>query len=507
MNRKQLREHWIRRSEMKIIVKTSSIEDIKTDAIAIGLFEKEGIERYKGLDKAANGLISNLIKKGEFKGKADEMLFLIPPAGLKAKRMLLLGLGVKEKFTIDKVRQTSAKAGQEMRSKGIKNFAMPVLPIQEDKKRIGQAIAEGLLLGLYQFEEYKTEKKEEKRIDEVVLAAESKKTERDIKNGVETGRILAESTNYARNLVNRPSNDKTPIMLADEARKMAKKTGLSCKVLDEKEIKRLKMGGLIGVSKGSKEPPRFIILEHNRNKKGLDTIVLIGKAITFDSGGISIKPSENMEKMKYDMSGGAAVMGAMMATARLKLPLHIVGLIPATENLPSGTAQKPGDVVRMIDGKTVEIISTDAEGRMILGDALGYAKKYKPKAVIDLATLTGACVIALGNDAIGMMGTDDKLKEKLEKAGELSYERVWELPLWDEYGELIKSDIADIKNVGGRPAGTITGGYFLSRFIEGCPWVHLDIAGTAWEEKGRPYKPKGATGVGVRLLSELLLRW
>ncbi|MBI5182617.1 MAG: leucyl aminopeptidase [Nitrospirae bacterium] len=497
---------------MKIVVRTGKIEDVKAEAIAIGLFEREGAERYNGLDKAADGLISNLIKRGEFKGKADEMLFLILPAGLKAKRILLLGLGEKKKFTVDKLRQAAAKAGQEMKNKGIKGFAMNIpshipLPQGEGARRVGQAIAEGILLGLYQFEEYKTEKKEEKRIDEVVFAAESKKAERDIKNGVEIGRILAESANFSRNLVNRPSNDKTPIMLADEAKRMAKRFRLASRILGEREIKRLKMGGLIGVSKGSKEPPRFIILEHNRNKKGLDTIVLIGKAITFDSGGISIKPSENMEKMKYDMSGGAAVMGAMMAAARLKLPLHIVGLIPATENLPSGTAQKPGDIVKMIDGKTVEIISTDAEGRMILGDALGYAKRYKPEAVIDLATLTGACVIALGNDAIGMMGTDDKLKERIKIAGELSYERVWELPLWDEYGELIKSDIADIKNVGGRPAGTITGGYFLSRFIEGCPWAHLDIAGTAWEEKGRPYKPKGATGVGVRLLSELLLNW
>ncbi|MBI5179887.1 MAG: leucyl aminopeptidase [Nitrospirae bacterium] len=492
---------------MKIVVKTERIEDIKTDAIAIGLFEKETIERYKAFDKATNGLISGLIKRGEFKGKVDEILFLIPSAGLKAKRIMLLGLGEKEKFTVDKVRHSSAKAGQEMRNKDIKNFAMPILSIQEDKKRIGQAITEGLLLGLYQFDEYKTEKKNGKKINEAVIVLDKKADERAIKNGVETGMILAEAANFTRDLVNRPSNDKTPIMLADEAKRMAKRFGVSCRILDEKGIKRLKMGGLIGVSKGSKEPPRFIILEHNRNKKGVDTIVIVGKAITFDSGGISIKPSENMEKMKYDMSGGAAVMGAMMAAARLKISLHIVGLIPATENLPSGTAQKPGDIVRMMDGKTVEIISTDAEGRMILGDALIYAKRYKPDAVIDLATLTGACVIALGNDAIGMMGTDDKLKEKIKKAGELSYERVWELPLWDEYGELIKSDIADLKNVGGRPAGTITGGYFLSRFIERCSWAHLDIAGTAWEEKGRPYKPKGASGVGVRLLSELFLNW
>jgi leucyl aminopeptidase len=486
------------------------IKKIRAEAIVVTLFEKEGVERYKGLDKAVKRLISDLIKRGDFKGKADEMLFLLTPLGILVKRILLIGLGEKEKYSIDKLRQVSAKAGQEMRNRGINGFTMQVPgsdALKEDSKRKGQAIAEGLILGLYQFEEYKTEKKEEKRIDKVVIAARDEREAREVKKGVALGKVLAEAVSFSRDLVNRPSNDKTPIMLSDEARRMAGRFGLSCEILNEAAIKRLKMGGLLGVAKGSKEPPRFIILGHNRNTKNLDTIVIVGKAITFDSGGISIKPSENMEKMKYDMSGGAAVMGAMLTAARLNIPLRIIGLIPATENLPSGTAQKPGDIVQMYDGKTVEIISTDAEGRMILGDALSYAKRYKPKAMIDLATLTGACVIALGNDAIGMMGTDDKLKERIKKAGELSYERVWELPLWEEYGALIKSDIADIKNVGGRPAGTITGGFFLSRFIEKIPWVHLDIAGTAWEEKGKPYKPKGATGIGVRLLSELFLNW
>ncbi len=495
---------------MKVSVATMDIKKIKAEAMVISLFEKEGTGGYKDFDKAARGLIADLVKKGNFKGKAGESLFLLPSLEIYPKRILLLGLGEKEKYTLDKMRQASAKAGQEMRSRGIKTFAMQVPgsdALKEDNKRKGQAIAEGLILGLYQFEEYKTEKKEEKQIGEVIIAVKDKKEEREVKKGVELGRALAEAANFTRDLVNRPSNDKTPIMLSDEARRMAGRFGLSCEILNEAAIKRLKMGGLLGVAKGSKEPPRFIILGHNKNAKNLDTIVIIGKAVTFDSGGISIKPSENMEKMKYDMSGGAAVMGAMQTAARLNIPLRIIGLIPAAENLPSGTAQKPGDIVKMYDGKTVEIISTDAEGRMILGDALSYAKSYKPKAVIDLATLTGACVIALGNDAIGMMGTDDKLKDKIKKAGELSYERVWELPLWEEYGELIKSDIADIKNVGGRPAGTITGGFFLSRFIEKTPWAHLDIAGTAWEEKGRPYKPKGATGVGIRLLSELFINW
>jgi leucyl aminopeptidase len=269
-------------------------------------------------------------------------------------------------------------------------------------------------------------------------------------------------------------------------------------------MEKIGMGAILGVARGSLEPPRFIILEYGRARKGRRPIVLVGKSITFDSGGISLKPSEKMEQMKDDMSGGAAVLGALRAIAQLKLPLHVVGLLPATENMPSGTAIKPGDILKSLSGKTIEVINTDAEGRLCLADALTYAARYKPEAIIDLATLTGACVVALGNYAIGVMSRSPELMERIKRAGERSGERVWELPLWEEYNEQIKSDIADLKNVGGRGAGSITAGLFLHKFVGDYPWVHLDIAGTAWIETDRPYCPKGATGVGVRLLVEYL---
>jgi leucyl aminopeptidase len=302
----------------------------------------------------------------------------------------------------------------------------------------------------------------------------------------------------------------TPSILAEQARQMAKDCHLKCEVLDRKDIEKLGMGLLLGVAQGSEEPPKFIILEHRGGKRGQGNLVLVGKGITFDSGGISIKPADGMERMKYDMSGGAAVLGALRATALLNVPQNVIGLIPATENLPSGKATKPGDVHRAMNGKTVEIINTDAEGRLILGDALAYAARYQPIACVDLATLTGACVVALGHEAIGMMGNAqcEALMDRLRQAGTRTGERVWQLPLWDEYLEHVKSDVADVKNVGmGRAAGSIAGAAFLAKFVDGYPWVHLDIAGTAWADREQPYKPKGGTGVGVRLLTQMVLDW
>lgn len=267
------------------------------------------------------------------------------------------------------------------------------------------------------------------------------------------------------------------------------------------------MGGLLGVSQGSSQPPKFIILEYNARAKKQDTIILVGKGVTFDAGGICLKQAKDMDQMKSDMSGGAAVMGAIQAICKMKLPQHVVGLIPCTENMPSGSAIKPGDIIKFYSGKTAEVVNTDAEGRLILADALGYAEKYEPNAVIDLATLTGSCVVALGNIVTGMMGNNEELKKRIKTAGEKSWERVWELPLWDEYQEQIKSDIADIKNTGGPYAGAITAACFLSKFTEKYPWVHLDIAGTSWCDKSKPCIQKGATGVGVRLLVQLIRNW
>jgi leucyl aminopeptidase len=328
-----------------------------------------------------------------------------------------------------------------------------------------------------------------------------------VEEGARVGQIVAEAACLVRDLGNQPGNVATPTMLAQTAQRIAQQHGLRCQVLDRVQIEELGMGAFMSVARGSQEPPKFIILEHNADHEDLQTLVLVGKGITFDSGGISIKPGEKMEMMKFDMSGGAAVLGTLQAVAQLDLPLHVVGLVPATENLPSGTATKPGDIVRALSGKTIEVINTDAEGRMILADALAYAQRYQPAAVIDLATLTGACVVALGHHAIGLMGNNLELIARLKEAGQASGERVWELPLWEEYHEQLKSDVADMKNVGGRPAGAITAAALLSKFAEGYPWAHLDIAGTAYTDEEKSYIPKGGTGVGVRLLVELLRNW
>jgi leucyl aminopeptidase len=295
--------------------------------------------------------------------------------------------------------------------------------------------------------------------------------------------------------------------MAQAARRIAKHRRMSLHVLNVAQMKKLGMHAFLGVAQGSDEPAKFIILEYRGAKRGESPIVLIGKGLTFDSGGISIKPSDNMGEMKSDMAGGAAVLGAIMAAAELELPLNVIGLVPATENLPGGCALKPGDILKSFSGQTIEVVNTDAEGRLILADALTYAQRYKPVAVIDLATLTGACKIALGDHVIGMFGNDGSLKEKVRTAGEQTGERVWELPLWEDYHELIKSDVADFKNTGGRAGGAITAAAFLGKFVGDFPWVHLDIAGPAWLAKDKPYTPKGATGVGVRLLVQCLRDW
>jgi leucyl aminopeptidase len=329
--------------------------------------------------------------------------------------------------------------------------------------------------------------------DYSLIESETKKTQ-----------FITQAVYFARDLVSAPSNEMTPSIMAKKAREIANRKKVSCKVLNKARMKEMGMNSMLGVASGSNEEPKFIILEYWGGKKNELPIVLVGKGLTFDSGGICIKPAEKMDEMKSDMSGGAAVMGAIMAAADLHLPLNVVSLIPATENMPSGTAYKPGDILKSYSGKTIEVVNTDAEGRLILADALSYAAGYKPAAIIDVATLTGACIIALGDDVTGMLGTDDELKNEINKAARATGELVWELPLWENYHELIKSDIADYKNSGGRTAGTITAAAFLSKFVGDFPWVHLDIAGPAWIGKDKPYIPKGASGVTVRLLTEYL---
>jgi leucyl aminopeptidase len=354
----------------------------------------------------------------------------------------------------------------------------------------------------------KDSKESDVELERVTLVVSSEDLVAPVREGAWAGEQIAAAVKWARDLVNQPANYATPSVLADEARRMAKSHGLKFQALGPADMRSLGMGALLGVAQGSDQEPRFIILEHNPRGEDTPPIVLIGKGLTFDSGGISIKPSDGMEKMKDDMGGGAAVFGAMQVIAALKVPRRVIGLVPATENLPSGSAYKPGDVLKALTGKTIEVISTDAEGRLILADALGYAQRYQPLAAIDLATLTGACVVALGIQAAGLFCNDDSLAARIEAAGKATGEKVWRMPLWEEYAKLIKSDVADMKNSGGRWGGAITAALFLSKFAEKMPWAHLDIAGPALiDEEEVPYQPKGATGYGVRLLVQMVRDW
>lgn len=493
---------------MKITVKKGSITQEAAEIIVLTHFAEEDslLPDTEKVDRAMGGHIRELLRSGEFSGKANQTAVIHTHGKISSKRVLLVGLGKRADSHVEKIRQAMGKAASQIREMGLKSLCTPVHGRDLSGILIGKAaqtIVEGALLGLYQFTLYKTEEKP-KGLDEIILIETDPKKLPEIQSGITRGQIIAEATNYARDLANNPANVVTPTRLAEEARAIATEYGMRCEVLERADMERLGMGALLGVARGTQEPPKFIILEHKGNTKDRP-IVLAGKSVTFDSGGISLKPSEKMEQMKDDMSGGAAVLAIFRAVGRLQLPVNLIGLLPATDNMPSGTAIHPGDVVKTLSGKTVEVINTDAEGRLCLADALFYATRYTPAAIIDVATLTGACVVALGNHAIGLMGNNPALISRIKEAGEKSGERVWELPLWEEYFEQIKSDVADLKNVGGRPAGMITAGAFLMKFVGDYPWAHLDIAGTAWTDEARPYNSKGATGAGVRLLSQFLL--
>jgi leucyl aminopeptidase len=497
--------------KIKVKVKTGTLSEEPCEIGALYLFEESPLSPLaRTLDKALDKAISSLIKRGEFKPSLNRSYLLQTYGKVPARRLLLLGLGKKKDFSPEKLRQATATAAREARDLGLKELTLPLQPIVEkEASKTSQALVEGALLGLYHFERFKhPEPEERKALKAITLLVEEERQLGEARGGAKRGETISEATCFTRDLVNLPSNEATPSMLAQTARDMARELGLKVKVWKGEALRKLGMGGIITVGKGSNNPPQFVALEYGRKGKG-DTVVLVGKGVTFDSGGISIKPSREMDKMKGDMAGVAAVLGTMraLARARREVPLHVVGLLPLAENMPSGTASRPGDIITCLGGKTVEIITTDAEGRMIVADALSYALRYKPKAIIDLATLTGACVVALGNFASGMLGNNEELKKRIKEAGEATWERVWELPLWEEYDELMKSDVADMKNAGPGVAGAIVGACFLKKFVKDSPWVHLDIAGTAWADKNGPYWREGGTGAGVRLLVELLSRW
>ena len=490
---------------MKFSVVTGRLTDQK-QPILLGLTEGTALPPWAGGWSApVRKAVEGLLKSKRFHGKLNET-FLLP---VGSQWLILVGAGKKAELTLDRVRQAAATASRRAMGAGFETFARGIVSVPNSAAdQVAQAVTEGTILGTYRYEELKAIPPDQKRSLKAVtvVIADSKEKAR-IQEGVRRGQEIAEAVCWARDLVNRPSNKLTPRAMANEAKAAGRKFRFRVKVLAPAAMRRLGMNAILGVAQGSVEPAQFIILEYEgRGSRGKAPILFAGKGITFDSGGISIKPAAKMEQMKYDMSGGAAVLGAIRAIAALKLPVRVVGLVPATENLPSGSAQKPGDVIKTYSGKTVEVENTDAEGRLVLADALGYAQRFRPKAIVDLATLTGACIVALGHHAMGLMGNDPKWMGQVKEAGDRSGERTWELPLWPEYGEQIKSDVADLKNVGVDGAGTITAGYFLKEFVGKIPWVHLDIAGVAWSEAERGYQVKGATGAGIRLLVELASR-
>jgi leucyl aminopeptidase len=496
---------------MQVEGSNRSIEEIDVQALAVAIFKDEKPDKdfVKKLDGLSGGLVSSVIESGEFAGKEGETtyLHLIGNDRLKAQRLLLVGVGRAEDYTISSASQMCGTAVRSLRDKNVKSIAV-VTRATGDADRIGKAAVEGAYIAVFDPDKYRTVDKQDKKIERIVVIVEGA-DQKVIDKGVTAGNIVGESINFTRDMANEPGGYMTPTDMADRAREVAGQYGLSVDILDEARMEQEGMGSLLSVSRGSEQPAKLIILRYtpstvDENNKEL--LAFVGKGVTFDSGGISLKPGENMELMKYDMTGGATVIGAMRAIAQLKPPVPVLGVAPCTENLPSGKATKPGDVVRAMTGKTIEVINTDAEGRLILADAMAYAKKLGATKIIDMATLTGAVSIALGDVNAAVLGTDQALIDEIISAGKEVGEKFWQLPLDKEYSKQIKSDIADIKNVGGRKAGTITAAAFLKEFADGVAWAHLDIAGTAWGDEAKPYRSKGPTGIAVRTLLRIVER-
>jgi len=466
------------------------------------------VANFDPLDESLGLTLTRAVAGGDFRARRGEMLLLYRRGDEGPDRVLLVGVGDRADLSSERLRELGGHAARRAGELRLSEFCVSMAPgwlsRALDLKGAVQAMVEGAVLGDWRFDELRSEQAEDDQrpaLEHLGLLVPTGKSRENAQTAAEIGLAVASSQNYARALAIRPANIVNPRYLADSARRLGNELGLKVTVMDPAAMEKDGMKALLAVAAGSDEEPQFIAVEYRGAKKARP-LVLVGKGVTFDSGGLSLKTPQNMESMKYDMSGAAAVLGAIRAIALLKLRTHVVGLIPAVENLPSGHALKPGDVVTSRSRKTIEVLNTDAEGRLILADALSYAARYEPEAMVDIATLTGACVIALGHQAMGLMGSDESLIQEIRGAGERSGERVWPLPLWPEYREQIKSEIADIKNTGGRPAATITAAMFLREFVGSVPWAHLDIAGTAWAEKATPYLSTGPTGVGVRLFTE-----
>jgi leucyl aminopeptidase len=496
---------------MQITLETKPFIAVETDALVSYVFEEtDPVQgRIVEVDQSAGGLLRKLAKSGELTGKTLEFTLVHSPAGLKAARLLLVGAGKRAQFNSATLRKIAGAALRYLKSRSVKTFAFLV---HEDNatEESAQVIAEGALAADFESDKYKTDKKNDKNIGSVSIVGYSDAQRAAGEKGLSKGRIIAESQNFTRDLVNEPSNKLTPRILGEKAEAMAKSAGLSVEILDEKKIADLKMGALLSVAQGSVEPPRVIVITYNPSsaKRGAPVIGLVGKAVTFDTGGISIKPADGMEKMKYDMAGGATMIGVMRAIAALKPNVKVICVVPSTENMPGGRAQKPGDIQTAMSGKTIEVLNTDAEGRLILADGVHYAKQLGATRLIDAATLTGAIVVALAGINVGVFGSDQPFTDKFLASAKAVGEKMWQMPIDDEYREFIKGTVADIQNISsGKGGGAITGAMFIKEFTGDTPWIHLDIAGTAWNDDAKPWLAKGPTGVALRTLVHLIMSY
>ncbi len=495
---------------MKVEFVEKNFTEVKSDVLILALTtedaepasKKDPTPKFVSLFRDSAGELKRALSGSNFTGDKGQQVTLYPEGRHRVAH--LIGLGQRSQVTVEKLRRAAAAGIKAPRAGNVSSVLLSVLgPTVEQISDYDtvHSILEGAILAAYKFDKYLTQNRKKASLSKFTVALKGVKGDIGRKAARDAASVC-ESVYLTRDLCNAPANDMYPEVLAGIALKIAKKYRLHARIFDEREIRRLKMGGLLAVNSGSKRPPRFITLEYRGKPTSKDWYAIVGKGITFDSGGISLKPAANMGEMKMDMSGAAAVLGTIQNLASLKIPVNVVGIAPSAENLPGGSAYKPGDVLTTMSGITIEVDNTDAEGRIILSDALHYAQRYRPKAIIDLATLTGACVVALGQHATGMFGTGEDVMAQLKEAGEKTFERVWQMPIYEEYEKQIKSDIADVKNVGGRWAGAITAALFLKRFVGDYPWVHLDIAGTAMLEEETDYAPKGGSGVGVRLLTQ-----
>ncbi len=493
--------------DLEFSIKSLAPAHARSACVVVGVFEGGKLSAAaKDIDRASKAYLSGIVRGGDMDGRSGTVLLLHRVPNIAAERVLLVGLGKEEEFSEKAYRSAVSSAVRCLRDTGAAEGVMHLCELDVGKRDIAWKVEQAAILAhevLYRFDQLKSKAAEPRHpLKHLTLCVSDAKALTGAKAGIKRGQAIARGMSFAKNLGNTPSNICTPAYLADQARKLAKKFGFKCEILDQAAAEKLGMRSFLSVGKGSDKPPRFVVLQHEGGPKDLPVLVLVGKAITFDAGGISLKSAAEMDEMNYDMSGGGAVLGTFRAIGELGLKLNVIGLVPSCENMPDAKANKPGDIVASMSGQTIEILNTDAEGRLILCDALTYAERFKPAAVVDIATLTGACVIALGSHPSGLFTNQDDLAHELEQAGSEAWDRVWRLPLWEDYQEQLKSNLADLANIGGRPAGAITAACFLSRFAKSYPWAHLDVAGTAYKG-GR--ENKGSTGRPVPLLVHWLL--